>query len=459
MSASAALLLLLGPQSAADDSILTARGDVIDIRIDDQLIRGLWTLPAVPEAETAINTPAIEEGETQHVCLAEGASEVCRDIAIGDEARLAVRNASGLHRALFVGRGPAATFDAAYREAHAGQLRIGVPSAYELVNIAIALTPYAQADRRLVVGDTDYARAVEAHFGRFRGHPFVVALDRAMVEDRDAYHGLKMNGVAFDLLPGDRIVRSAVYDRTWNRNDLLPFLDAMRAFATDTQFGDFYSKHRSHYAEQADTLRHAIGVERMLEWLPRQFPGVEPYDSVNILFSPLVASNQSLATFEDEDFRELQPHVNFPYPSDGDPAIGAAGLATYRGLILFTELNHGFIADAQAPYEGRIAEALSDRAAWAEPGTSADSYRGPSALFNEMMNWGLIALYFEDVAPPVDRAAMVDPLSRIMVGRGFRRAPAFHEFLLELYRNRPPGTPVAALYPQIVRWIETAPAQ
>jgi hypothetical protein len=50
----------------------------------------------------------------------------------------------------------------------------------------------------------------------------------------------------------------------------------------------------------------------MLIWLRREFPDVRAYDTFNIVFSPLVGSNQSVTWFESNGFRELQPHVNFP---------------------------------------------------------------------------------------------------------------------------------------------------
>jgi len=183
---------------------------------------------------------------------------------------------------------------------------------------------------------------------------------------------------------------------------------------------------------------------------------VKPYDTTNIIFSPLVSGMQSATWIESNGFRELQPHVNFPYPNWADPSLSAPSQAVQRGYILFTELNHGFINPTAERYAARINKALDNRAHWAVKGSSSDSYGNAESLFNEMMNWGLIGPYIIDHVQPAEQSKMLARLDRYMGarGRGFPQSPAFNAFLVELYRNRPPGTTVEALYPQIVEWFE-----
>ena len=52
----------------------------------------------------------------------------------------------------------------------------------------------------------------------------------------------------------------------------------------------------------------------MKRWLDKHFPTSNHYDSYKIIFSPLVNSSQSSTWFESNGFKELQPHVNFPWP-------------------------------------------------------------------------------------------------------------------------------------------------
>lgn len=76
------------------------------------------------------------------------------------------------------------------------------------------------------------------------------------------------------------------------------------------------------------------------------------------------------------------------------------------------------------------------------------------AMFNEYMNWGLIALYSLDRAPEEDHEILLDRLDRTMgaEGRGFLRFPEFSSFLVESYTTRSEGETIADLYPSIIRW-------
>ena len=85
-------------------------------------------------------------------------------------------------------------------------------------------------------------------------------------------------------------------------------------------------------------------------WLDRNFPTSNDYSTYNIIFSPLVAYNQSSNWFESNGFKELQPHVNFPYPQDiKSLRLSPQAEIVYRGNIVFTEINHAFRGESYQP--------------------------------------------------------------------------------------------------------------
>ncbi|MBI3147669.1 MAG: hypothetical protein HYZ17_04075 [Betaproteobacteria bacterium] len=194
----------------------------------------------------------------------------------------------------------------------------------------------------------------------------------------------------------------------------------------------------------------------MLDWLRQRFPTVHAYDGYKVVFSPLVGGSQSVTWLESNGYRELQAHVNFPYPQPDDAELSAEAVAFRRGEIVFTELNHGFINPAAAPYRDQITRTFADRAFWTKAGTSADSYRNAMSVFLELMNWALVALYAEDVAPSADRGRLIAALDDSMgdSGRGFTRFAPFRAELVRLYRDRIAGASVESLYPQILAWCE-----
>lgn len=284
-----------------------------------------------------------------------------------------------------------------------------------------------------------------------------------MRADPNAYFSLKMNGYAFEFTSTGELVPSRTHRRIlWDGikpNDLLPLLPEMRDFSRRSGFRAFYAAHRSHYRSQVDHLREEVDVPGMLDWLKARFPRVKSYDTVNIVFSPLVGWNQSLTALESNGFRELQPHVNFPYPAASDRDYSAEANAIRHGYILFTELNHGFINPTADAYLPRLEKALANSNEWVEPSSGAAHYRSAYELFNEMMNWGLVSLYIRDRAPAAERDKMVAALTPYMKRRGFKHFGAFNAFLIDLYQKRPEGATVSDLYPEIVGWFETFPAQ
>lgn len=446
----AGLVSSMSASAAAQDMI---ESDVarVDIRLDGKLYPGVWPL-GEEDSKTSVEPPA---GGAIPVCVEASGRASCAEVARGDVRKLGVRYQGRDYFLIVTGARPAAQFDAAYRAANLGKVRISIPEAYELVNIAIALTPYAEANPGVVARENDYYRDVVAHFGKFRSHPFVAALNESLTKDPDSYFGLKTNGNAFVFSPQGTLERSPVYDRVGsNDNKLLPFLQDMRSFAADSGFRKFYAGHRAVYKEQVDYLESRVGTLGMISWLRGNFPAVEDYQTYNIIFSPLVGFNQSLVTLNDDGYRELQPHVNFPYPV-GDREISAGALPIWDGAILFTELNHGFINPTSEPFAERIAAALAKRGDWAAQGSTADEgYGGSQPLFDEMMNWALVSLYMDDHAPAADRETLIKRVESIMLGRGFVRFEPFNRFLLDAYRRRAKGKTLADLYEPVVAWTE-----
>lgn len=434
-------LVVSGGQVSLDDP---ARGRIVE-----------WRL--VAGADPDIYYAELAPGETREICFRSAEASLCRMVSSGGQTDFVIRSDGVDYPTRILARPPAAVFDADYRTANAGRVQILVPEVYELVNVAIALTPTARASRGLVSRDTPYHAAMMERFAPFTEHPLVLALDAELRADSLRYFPLKMNAFAFEYDRDGNIVRSGVYDRTGfsaqRLNELLPHLPLIDAFSRDTNFRAFYRDHQDLYDAQIAYYRDEVDISGALDWLKAEFPAVRPYDSVKIVFSPLVGHSQALMSFSSEGFTELQPHVNFPYPSPEDARLAAQSVAVRRGGILFTEMNHGFIDQPLRPLRQQMLAALEDRAFWATPGTSSDAYATPDAVFLEMMNWGLLSLYYHDRADPADRDGLIAGLEPMMAtGRGFPQFPAFNRFLLALYRERADGQTVADLYPQIVDW-------
>lgn len=261
-----------------------------------------------------------------------------------------------------------AVFDAKYRTSNRGSLRIEIPELYELVNVALALTPTGIANKNLVYQQGDYYRGMRAWFDAHQAHPFVTALEESLKRNPDTYNNLKMNAYTFAFARNGKIVKRKEFDRTgWGRTNALdPLLAKMQSFADQTRFRKFFRANKATYDAQIAFYRERANVPEMLRWLNRNFPGAKPYDSYRVIFSPLVAYNQSANWFESNGFRELHAHVNFAYEEDvkrysRGAELTRAGETVIRGNIAFTELNHGYINPEADKYAERILKAIAAR--------------------------------------------------------------------------------------------------
>ncbi|WP_300527252.1 DUF4932 domain-containing protein [Maricaulis sp.] len=442
----------------AERPVLESGVGTIAVYQNGDLLTDGWRL--VAELDPDILDASIEDGDGDEVCFVSDIDRFCAAIDAGDTVDFTVRYNGQDHNQRITAHYfvPAARFDAAYQAEHGGEIDITIPAAYELVNIALALTESLHDRPGIVVRDTPYYERVQAHFADVRDHEFVQALDQLLSAGWSQYHNLKMNGFAFEIGDDGELRRSAVYDRTGfagsRNNALMPYFEEMRAFARDSRFLDFYRSERDFYASQVDFLTRQADAPAMWQWLSDQFPDVAAYDGVRVVFSPLVGNNQSVTWLQSNGYRELQPHVNFPYRSIA--GLDSEADALWRGLILFTEFNHGFINPEGERYAARINTILHDRAFWADDSRSATSYGSPLAVFLEYLNWALPALYYLDhVESEAERQLMFDTLDAIMERRGFPQYGALRPVLIELYEARADRETVADLYPAIIDWFET----
>jgi Domain of unknown function (DUF4932) len=452
--------------------ILHATRAVVSIRLGDALYKDAWQL--APEAKPDIYEAELTDGRPQRVAFITDVDSIGFTVETDGQYDFIIQHGDDrcLTRIVGVRVPPAAVFDAEYRTAHQGKISVEVPEAYELVNVAIAMTPTGLADRNLVYHDSGYYTAMRKWFDPFRDHPVLAALDSVLRQRPFLYSNLKMNGYSFEFDPDGRIVQSRIYDRTAfpseHRNSLRPFLAGLQSFSDRSKFRTFYKSHRRTYAAQVAFYTDSADVDAMRAWLGRNFPGSKGYDSYKIVFSPLVAYNQSATWLESGGFRELQAHVNYPYPQDVKRRTGGADLserakAVLRGDIVFTELNHGYINPEADKYADRVVRAISRRDLWVDPEKGPNYYGGISA-FNEYMNWGLVSLRVVDLVPGKEQQTLIKVVDDMMTqGRGFPEFAAFGAFLVDLYCHRETGQTVSDLYPQIIDWFErrnaTAPGE
>jgi hypothetical protein len=457
------LALVFVTSAGAQDKLPIIRSNVsvISIQDGDELKKNMWWL--VPEAKPDVYEAQLKDGKPQRVTFITDVESISFLVEEGKKYDFIIQRGDDLCYTQIVGIRfvPAAVFDKQYQDTHRGKTFVEIPEVYELVNVAIAMTATGIEDKNLVYKDSDYYKQLRAWFDKYAQHPLLAALDVELKRNPGRYFTLKMNGYAFEFDKQGKIVQSKVYNRTGFRGDvtntLKPYLVQLQSFSEDTRFREFYKKNKETYESQMAFYRDTANIAEMKKWLDKNFPASYGYDTYKIIFSPLVAYNQSTTWFNSNGFRELQPHVNYPYPQDvrrNYGEISEVGQIVVRGNIVFTEINHGYINPEADKYAEKILKATSNRERWVDKAKGPGYYGGIGA-FNEYMNWGLVSLRIVDYAPKDEQELMIANIDRMMVrNRGFLQFELFDKFLVNLYRTRPAGKTVSDLYPQIIAWFE-----
>jgi hypothetical protein len=355
-------LILFTVTAAAQDKLPIIKSNVssIDIKDGEVLKKNGWTL--TPEAKPDVYEAALINGYPHKVTFSTDVDSISFMVEEGKKYDFIIQWGDKLCYQQIVGRRfvPAAVFDKKYQAAHKRKTFIEIPEVYELVNIA--MTPTGIADKNLVYQETDYYKKMRQWFDEYQNHPVFSALNTELKKNPNNYFTLKMDAYSFEFDKRNKINKSKIYDRiSWGRsNTLQPFLAQLQSFSDETNFRRFYKENRKIYDEQIAFYRDAANIAEMIKWLDKNFPKSNAYDSYKVIFSPLVASNQSANWFESNGFNELQAHVNFPYPFKNNEFSGKS-LILSRGNIVFTEINHGYINPKGDKYADRIVKAISNR--------------------------------------------------------------------------------------------------
>jgi hypothetical protein len=446
----------------AQDTIPVIKSNISQISIRDgaNFKKNNWTLS--PDAKPDVYNAELINGKSHKVTFITDIDSISfmveegktYDFIVVWDEKICLQQIQG-HR--FV---PAAVFDDTYQSNRRGKTVIQIPKVYELINIAMAITSFGIERKNYFYQNSSYYSEVRIWFDQYNNHSLILKLDTVLKKNPSLYSTLKMNGNAFEINENGRIVRSAVFDRTGygyeRTNTLLPYMDLLQSFADESNFLKFYENNEQMYKDQIAFYKDSANIDEMKNWLDNNFPGSNSYDAYNIIFSPLVSRRQSTTWFESNGFRELQPHVNFPYPQDLESLfpLSQAAEFIYRGNIVFTEINHGYINPETDKYADRISKAVSNRDLWVTKGISSNYYAG-HAVFTEYMNWGLISLRIVDYVPKHEQDKLIASIVRKMVkNRDFIKFEEFNTFLIDLYLGRKATSTIADLYPQIIGWFE-----
>jgi hypothetical protein len=435
---------------------LKAKSNVGSVRIGKAYYKDAWQLSPKPENDPDVIGSEVAEAGTV-IGVYTDLDSFSMVVKQGEKYLFkVVINDKDTVWGLLKGGEARANFTEGYKKANEGKTLVDVPKCYELVNIVMALTPTGIRDSNMIEHDVPYYNQVQAYFNAFKNHRAVLVMDSLL--KKDEYYHVKMDAFSFEFNKKGILQKKTEYRRiaSGSDNSIEPYIPLLQDFAKATQFLKFYKKNQPFYASMIRAFQDSLGVPDMQNWLNRNFPSTR-YNCFKIVFSPLVSGNQSTTDFENNGFKEGQPHVNFTESSYDSRKYKFSEKANNirRGDIVFTELNHLF---ENPEFDKEVNLSVFNKipfnfAVYAEKGKAASYYDSPLSCTAEYMNWALVSLRYLDFAPKEDIETLLSRVENTMVTyRGFKKFKEFNRFLIDIYQKRPQGKVVADLYPQIIEW-------
>jgi hypothetical protein len=350
-----------------------------------------------------------------------------------------------------------ATFAQSYISKFNNQTIVEVPEFHEFINIAIAITDKAANDSNIVFHHSDYYNDVLKWFWKFHNEKIVRVLDSLLKADYWNYLSLRMDAYSFTF-NADKIIRSEIFDRiSWGgKNSLLPYIKQLEKLALKSGFMKFYKEHRHLYDKEINYFKDSLQVSIMRIWFNENFPSTN-YNCVRVIFSPLSGSIHSANWFDNNNFKEVQAFINFPYGENPDKSFTLKMDHLKKGNVVLNEIMHVYINPESEKYTGSkdFQDAFRNLKNWeAENSIASKSYSNAYACFNEYMNWAIVCMRYTDLAPVSDAAKLISVIEKKQVEKGFFRFAEFNSYVIDIYKNRKKGKVIADLYPFIVKWCD-----
>lgn len=320
-----------------------------------------------------------------------------------------------------------ASFNRQYISSYKNTYTVILPEVQELLNCLFAITPTGLKDSNLINREGYYYKEVIDHFLGHANDPLVLKLERKLKEG--SYASLKMNSNIY-VFENNKIITHGPYNNLgWSGiNNLKPFISELERFAKETRFREFFRSHKKYYDSILKVQEKALDIRKQWKWLENKFPIT--HDRYVITFSPLVSGSHSTIKVEDNGFKETIMFVAGPVLfSSYEKNIQGAMLSR----MVFAEIGHNYVNPVSENYIPFIDSLFGPSQKWVLPEV-INSYKTPSAIFNEYMTWSLFNLYAYDHYKKKDFEFIKRLTERDMVQRGFIKFREFNKTLSDLYK-------------------------
>jgi len=196
----------------------------------------------------------------------------------------------------------AAHYSSKHIKDNTGKVIAQVPETNELAYIVYSLTDVSLTDTTFIDKNSAYYKEVIKQFAAFKSHKVVKQLNSDV--SRDAKNLLRFrNGIyAFTLNERNDLALKLDYRTDLNRIDFRRYAPLLEDFAKKSNFRNFYKQHKDLYNQIILNAGKTLSVDDAWAGVSKDYK--EPFNSYQLILSPLIKGKSTTLAIKSSDFRE-----------------------------------------------------------------------------------------------------------------------------------------------------------
>jgi hypothetical protein len=213
---------------------LQVQGDTVRFKVEAFNLTDVLHLSTMDSVQN-FNAPQKYEGKLISFVLATG----------GQQLTIGRHNGKLLTQRIALTSGPvtkyiqirflgdiSAHFSADYQQQFRGKVTYEIPEAFELANIAMALTEVGQKDPNMIERAGSYFAHVKQYFSPLSKHPLIQRLNQQLkTAGYNFYQGVRQNAYTMVLTPEGIPAQGGIYEAMWpGANDMAEHADEWAHF-------------------------------------------------------------------------------------------------------------------------------------------------------------------------------------------------------------------------------------
>jgi hypothetical protein len=196
----------------------------------------------------------------------------------------------------------AAHYSSKHIKDNTGKVIAQVPETNELAYIVYSLTDVSLTDTAFIDRSSAYYKDVIKQFAAFKNHKAVKQLNKDVARDTKNLLRFRNGIYAFTLNERNDLALKLDYRTDLNRIDFRRYAPLLEDFAEKTNFRSFYTQHKGLYNQIILDAGKTLSVDDAWASVGKDYK--EPFNSYQLILSPLIKGKSSTLAIKGSNFRE-----------------------------------------------------------------------------------------------------------------------------------------------------------